>query len=245
MYRVVTVIGLLSLATALAAWAVIGARQTPQYLDTAGQEEPLADAVYENGWNVANHENARIQDTYLSYRRFLGEPITGFDGQCQSFRLGRLCYAPGNPPDWRIELANLGADELEVEGYTAKPGATLHPAVRDYRLSQLELGVDLGRVFGRVISDPICDKRTRTCKQFTDKALFLFDEQAVSGDQVQRAPLGLWRTYPRTRPTGNTESIMPVQPLPLIAAGVGVVVALWLLLASQSRRGLFSKTSAV
>src|SRR5690348_8019247 len=76
----------------------------PLVVDTTGSEAPEQGAVHENGWNVANYDAATIKDTYLRYQGLLGEPVSGFDGRCQSFRFGRLCYHPDNPDDWQAEF---------------------------------------------------------------------------------------------------------------------------------------------
>jgi hypothetical protein len=94
MNKVVAIFLLLGLAAGLVAWTLLGSRTVPQVVDTAGQEEPQADALYVNGWNVGNYGEALVKDTYVRYHDLLGEPLSTFDGQCQSFRLGRLCYTP-------------------------------------------------------------------------------------------------------------------------------------------------------
>lgn len=238
MKKVMISLVLFGIASVLIVWALLDALPRTVVLetvDTSGHEEPQEGAVFNNGWIVANYGDIAIMNAYLLYQPFLGEPISGFDGQCQSFRLGRLCYRPGNPSDWQIEFANLGMIDMQVEGYTPKLGSTLHPAVRDWLIAQLEAGVDTTRVVGKVISEPICDAKTGLCRQWTDKQLFTFDRNALTGDQVQRAPLGLWLTHTRTRPTVVDSEKPDSRPdiLPLLA-GIAVLLAA---VASLLRRG--------
>ncbi len=213
--------GLSSILTSMPRPVVI----TP--LQTAGSEPPEKDSVYGNGWNVRNVGGARLEYAYLRFRAWLGEPISAFDGQCQSFRFARLCYNPGNKEDWQIELTNGGWEDMLLEGYTPKPGSPPHPAVRHWKLAQLEGGADLTRIVGRTISDPICDVTSKLCKQWTDKQLFLFEQDAVTGDHVQRAPLGLWLVYPQSRVTATLPSeLVPSQsPLPTLAVSAVLVLA--------------------
>ena len=209
-------------------------------LDTGGHEAPVEGSLYDNGWNVMNHGESGLKDTYLRLRHWLGEPISSFDGQCQSFRFGRLCYDPGKPEDWRIELSNSGWEDMLVEGYSPKPGSTPHPAVRDWKLSQLENGADLTRLVGRTISDPICDQKSHQCRQWTDKQLFLFEENAISDDRVQRAPLGLWLVYPQARAAATlpSEIVPSPPPVPSLAiAGMLVVAGVGLMLIRGGARG--------
>src|SRR5436309_3008836 len=83
-------------------------------------------------------------------------------------------FEVGNPTDWRVELANLGSADMAIEGYTPNPGRTPHPALRDWLLSQVEVGLDTARVVGRIISDPVCDRTTKRCVQWSEKQRFEF-----------------------------------------------------------------------
>lgn len=219
-------IALFLLAAALGAWTWITSVPREQLVDTSGHEQPAEGAFLENGWLVQNRGEARIADVYLRYRAWLGEPVSGFDGSCQLFRLGRLCYAPGNPPDWKVELDNLGYLDMQIEGYTPNPGRTPHPALRAWVQSQRESGLDTVRVVGRLISDPICDRNTGLCTQWTDKQRFSFDEAARWEDQVRREPLGLWFSHPKARPVAApplTSSAIPLG-LAVLAALSGLVL---------------------
>jgi hypothetical protein len=195
-------------------------RETPppapvyaQVPDYAGTEERQDDAYFENGWNVSNVGAIRLKDFFFRFQPFLNDPVGGFDGRSQAFRFGRLTFNPANPPDWQIELDNLGQQDMQIEGYTPQPGRSPHPAVRDWLIGQLEAGLDVVRLVGRFISDPVCDKKTRRCRQWTEKQRFEFEEDAVTADQVRRAPLGLWFTHPKTRPVERPqEPIAPPQP---------------------------------
>jgi hypothetical protein len=147
-----------------------------------------------------------------------------------------LCYDRGNAEPWKVQLDNLGLREMQLQGLTPNPGAPQHPAVRDWLLGQLDVGTDLNRVVGRTISEPHCEKRSHTCQQYADKQLFIFDERATRGEQVRRAPLGLWQTYTRTHPTGTSEP--PVFNLPLLGlAGVLAAAGLLLLIMPRKRLG--------
>lgn len=197
------------LAAASMATGVLGALPRPvrtPVVDTSGHETPLEGALYLNGFNIEDFDGASILDTYRRFQDLLGQPISGFDGSSQSFTFGRLTYLPGNAPDWQVQLDNVGLEELQLEGYTPKPGATPHPAVRDWLVSQYELGTDLTRAVGRIISDPICNARNE-CKQYADKQEFLFSRSALTADQVQRAPLGVWLAHPQVRYAAETPTL--------------------------------------
>lgn len=213
-------------------------------LDTSGHETPQDGAYFENGWNVANTGAADLMDRYLRYQSFLGEPVSGFNGQCQSFRFGRLCYQPANPSDWKVELANVGLEDLQVQGYSAQPGRDPHPALRDWLYMQLEAGVDLTRVVGRLLSESICDARTRLCRQWADKQVFQFPQDSLTADQVQRLPVGLWLSHPQARPApvaGSSESASPLSPWPWALVVVLVLVGLLVLM----RRSVGANRGAV
>ncbi len=212
-------------------------------LDTSGHEAPQDDAFYENGWNVANVGESGFKDRYLDMKAWLGEPIRGFDGQCQTFRFGRLCYDPAKPDGWKVELANAALEDIQVEGFTPKPGSTPHPALRAWKLDQLEAGADLTRLVGRTISDPVCDHKLHQCRQWTDKQLFLFPENAVSGEQVQRTPLGLWLTYPATRAAAEVPPEVIQQSSTLPAFVASAILALAGVAALASRRGMGSSVA--
>ena len=63
-----------------------------------GTEVPREGCLHENGLNVCAYGEANLRDAYLRHRELLGEPLTSFDSRGQTFRFGRLTYAPGNPP---------------------------------------------------------------------------------------------------------------------------------------------------
>lgn len=175
-------------------------------------ESPREGCLYQDGFNICNYGDATIRETYLKYRDLLGSPISSFDSRCQLFRLGKLCYDPGKPPDWKVEWANIGLQDLVANGYSPLPGSEPHPAVRDFLTNQVELGVDTPRVFGRIISPPFCDRATGSCRQWTDKTLFIFPQDAVSGAHVARAPLGVGsagQQLPLTSPTSGVTVAPP------------------------------------
>jgi hypothetical protein len=139
-----------------------------------------------------------------------------------------LSYKPGNPSEWKVEFDSLGEMDMRVEGFTPKPNASLHPALRDFLRTQLEVGIDILRVYGPVISDPICS--AGSCRQWTAKARFEFDQAAVGADAVQRLPIGLWLTYPGAR---SIRGPGPFNFAPLLGAGVLVLLAV---LSQMSRK---------
>jgi hypothetical protein len=202
-------------AAALGGWTWITSAPREQFVDTSGREELTEGGLLENGWLIQNWGDARIKDVYLRYRSWLGEPVSGFDATCQAFRLGRLCYAPGNPPDWKVEFDNLGYLDMQVQGYTPNPGRTPHPALRDWIQSQREAGLDTVRLVGRIVSEPVCDKKSGVCTQWTDKQRFSFEDASMSGDHVRRDPLGLWLTHPSARPVGSLPLSFGALPLAL------------------------------
>lgn len=168
-----------------------GGAAPPPVPPTAGREVPHEDCLLENGWNICNYGDAALKDLYLRYRPYLGEPVSGFDSRCQRYRLGALCYNPGNPDGWKIEFANLGLSDYLANGFSPQASASPHPAVRDWLLAQMEVGLDTTRVVGPMVSQPHCDQKTARCMQWTAKTKFTFPIGAVSADQVQRVPLGL------------------------------------------------------
>jgi len=220
---------LIAVAAGLVGWTYVRASDRPSELliDTAGREEPAEGALLENGWRIEDRGEANLKEVYLRNQGFLGEPVTGFDGATQTFRLGRLGYQPNNPPDWKIEFANLGWLDMQTSGLTPNPGRTPHPALRDWLQAQLEVGLDLPRVVGRIISEPVCEGGS--CRQWTDKQRFQFPREALTADQVQRAPLGLWLSYPASRPHTVAAGQATVPPVPLILAGVCGLLGLALL----------------
>jgi hypothetical protein len=185
-------------------------------LNTSGHEAPITGALFSNGWNVADISGVGFRAFYERWRDLFGEPTTGFDGLQQCFTFACLRVNPANPPDWRIEIVNAGQQAMLAEGWTPTPGRTPHRAVRDWVLHQLELGVDVPRLVGRFISEPVCQKKL--CRQFSEKQLFVFGEDATSFDEVRREPVGLWLSHPRSRePQVNEDRSISY---PLLALGV-------------------------
>lgn len=224
MNRYMFPIGLFVLAAALLlpSWAG-GSGPTTFQVDTSGKDIPKEGALHLNGWNIENWGAARVLDFYLRYQHLLGEPVKGWDGTRMCFRGGCAIYTPGNDEQWKLELQNLGSEDMEVEGYTPRPRSSLHPAVREWIQSQREAGLDTVRIVGPVLSEPICDPRTARCKQWTAKQLFI-----ISGNEVRRAPLGLWMTYPSAREMQRSESNPVVDVRALMAVPL-VFIALTLL----------------
>ncbi len=229
MKRFVTTGILLALSLALLSWSVSTAWPRPvqaMTVETTGHELRQEDGAYENGWNVQDRGPSRFLTFYLRYKPLLGEPVSGSDGRCQSFRFGRICVNLGNPPDWQVELTNSGLEDLQLEGYTPKPGASPHPAVRDWLVSQMDVGTDVTRVVGRTLSDPLCDKQSHACRQWSDKQLFLFQEEALTAAEVQRAPLGLWLAHPQARVAPATRPQFTPSRASICALVGGVMLSL-------------------
>jgi hypothetical protein len=195
---------------------------------------PREGCLLENGWNVCNYGDAEIKDAYLRQQELLGEPISGFDSRCQTFRFGRLCYNAANAKEWRVEWANLGLQDYTAKGYVPQPGTEPHAAVRDYLIAAMEVGIDIPRTVGRLISQPVCDRGL--CRQWSDKQVWIFPQDAQSWHQVQRAPLGLEHSHPRVA-DGSGGAIGNAVPL---IAGIGLGLAGIALLVSRrapTRRG--------
>jgi hypothetical protein len=221
--KVILPLMLIGVCAAIVVSGLVVPAPSAPYADTAGREEPLPGALFENGWNIHNHGDALFRDTFIRYRSFLGEPVSGFDAHCQTFRLGRLCFNAGNRPDWRVEFANLGALDMAVEGYTPNPGRAPHPALRDWLVAQIEVGLDTTRLVGRIISDPVCDRGTRRCVQWAEKQRFEFEASAIAADAVQRQPLGLWLTHPKARPAATPVATGLDLPRVLLACAVALI----------------------
>lgn len=206
---------------------------------SSGSEQPREGCLFQNGWNVCDYGLATIRDTYLRYADLTGEPLSSFDSQCQTFRFASLCFKPGNPDGWKVEFANLGLQDLTANGFTPQPGVEIHAALRDWIQAQLELGVDVPRVVGRVLSPPICSRESGSCRVWTDKTAFSFPADAVSGSQVQRLALGL-TSLPAPVPPPVT-SPGPSWPLsasiPLLAVLVMAVVLTVTLLTRKTGAG--------
>lgn len=225
-----TLILTLTLFLAAAALVVFALSQPAADADTAmpadpwlGDEAPQPSCLHDHGWNICNFGEATIKDTYLRYKTYLGRPVGSFDSRCQTFELGRLCFNAANPDDWQVEVDNLGLTDLTSQGYVPRPGASPHPAVRDWLLSLTEVGVDAWRVVGRILSGPVCEDDQ--CIQWADKTRFSFPEEAVSAAEVQRDPLGSWMTHPRQSATSDASQPRRML-LPLVGAGVLAVVGL-------------------
>jgi hypothetical protein len=163
---------------------------TPEPQLVLTTEAHRAGCLFEAGFNVCQENETRLQDFYARYRELLGAPIGAWDGQCQPFTFAKVCYRPGNPVDWRTELANGGLDHLIASGFSPQPGSTPHRAVLDWLQDQRERGVDTLRLVGRPLSPPILDRHSGLVRQWFDKATFEFPQEAHSGAQVRRLPLG-------------------------------------------------------
>ena len=208
---------------------------------TAGQEVPHEGALYRNGWNVQNLGDARILDVYQRYQPFLGEPVSPFDGTSQYFRFGFLTYQPANPEGWQVEVGNGGLEDLQLSGYTPQRQAHPHPALRDWLQFQRENGVDTVRLIGPVISEPLCDKKAQSCTQWTMKARFSFPETDLTGERVQRHPVGLWLSHPSVRTsTAQSPAGWFHLNLPSLLAGSSLALlgVLWQLRSSRTGRSV-------
>ncbi len=186
--------------------------EAPRIALPSGTEVPREGCLFKNGFNVCDYGDATVKEAYLQFEALLGDPLSGFDARCQTFNGGRLCYTPGNPAAWRVQWDNLGAQDAVARGLTLQPNAEPHPALRDWLIGQMELGLDTTRVVGRILTPPVCDRTTRTCKQYTDKQVFLFPEDATWGVDVQRAPLGAWSLHlpNHTRPAPSASGPSPL-----------------------------------
>lgn len=200
--------------------------RTIQQVTTEGMEQPDGNARFLNGYNIRDYPGAPLKEFYERFEPWLGEPISGFDARQQTFRMARLTATPSNPPDWRVELDNLGRLDLMREGFSPQPGSSPHPAVLAWLAAEADKGTDLPRIVGRMISSVVCDAKHR-CSQWSEKQRFMFDEDAVAAEQVSRAPLGLWLSQPRTRPVDvPDESAWPVRTwgIPVIAILFGAAL---------------------
>ncbi len=199
----------------------------------SGTESPREGCLLKNGFNICNYGDATMKDTYLRFEPLLGDPLSGFDARCQTFNGGRLCYSPGNPPDWRVQWANLGADAAIARGLTLQPNAEPHPALRDWLIGQMEVGLDTTRVVGRMLTPPLCDRATGWCTQYADKQAFRFPADARSGAEVQRLPLGALSVHPSTEERPSSSASAPSSLL----IGVSALLALLGGAVLLSRRG--------
>jgi hypothetical protein len=195
---------------------------TENVFDTSGQEVAQEGAIYLNGWNVQNHYDAKIKDTYTRYQDLLGEPVSGWNGTSQSFRFGKLIYTPSRPDDWKIEFGNTGMEDLQVNGYTPQLNSTPHPALRDWLQSRNEDGMDIVRVIGPIISQPTCDKKANICRQWSAKSSFSFPADSLDGQNVVRLPVGLWLSHPKTRAVEktNTDGWLKFNPITAVIGGI-------------------------
>src|SRR5688572_6808084 len=97
----------------LLAWPLSGAANSPAQPSAverrlSGTEQPREGCLFQNGFNICDFGEAKLRDGYLRYAELIGEPLSSFDAQCQTFRFARLCFKAGNPDGWKIEFANLG-----------------------------------------------------------------------------------------------------------------------------------------
>jgi hypothetical protein len=217
---------------------------------TIGNEVPREGCIHENGWLICDYGEANLREVYLKHRDLIGDPISSFDSRCQTFTFTRLCYDRGKPDGWKVEFDNLGLRDLRANGFTPQPGAAPHPAVRDWLQWQVDLGLDVQRVIGPLISQPICDRSTELCYQVADKAKFVFRQDATSGTEVQRVPLGLQlpaaipaALQPTVVATATTEPAATVEsaaspgafnPVLLVLAALVLLAAIGALVAKSS-----------
>lgn len=201
-------------------------------LTTIGHEEPQEDALLVNGWLIKDYGAARVRTYWERYQPWLGEPIGAFDGRSQMFRMGKLSYTASNPSGWEIELDNLGWLDLSLHGLTAAPGSEPHPAVRAWLITQLDVGTDVTRLVGRIISPAVCDRKGH-CMQWTDKTRLEFEQAAATAEATVRAPLGLYLAYPHTQPVEVPDGpiLTPVQ----VVLGAGGALLIGLLLIGRGR----------
>ena len=215
---------LIAAALALTGFALLtpgsAAQQVPSSPSWEGHDPPQQGCLLLRGWNVCDYGDAAIKDVYLRYQDYLGDPISGFDGRSQSFQFGRLTYNPANPADFRVQLDNLGLQDLQAQGRLPQPGAALHPAVRDWIVSLQEVGVDPLRLVGRAISPAICVAKTQTCMQYFDKQVFTFPATATRAADVQRRPLGELLSHPQLVTATSTQSSWPPRTMLLGVAGL-------------------------
>ena len=237
--RHLAALALLGLALSLVAYvvgsAVLGRREAPPPLETAGHEPVRDGCLQEHGFNLCDQGTATLKSFWLQHRELLGEPLSGFDGHSQTFRYGRLSYAPEHPAGWEVELTNEGLQALLAQGLTPQPEAPLHPAVAAWLVPQTEVGHEATRIVGRVLSPALCDGTTRQCRQYTDKQLFLFAPDTTNVTEIHRAPLGLLGLYPDAE-TPQAQLEPDVVRWPLVPAGL--LALLGLLLLTRRPRGV-------
>jgi hypothetical protein len=192
---------------------------------TSCGEVPVPGVPASNGCNIPD---PRVQAFVARFEPWLGEAVSPWSGRDQTFAMARLVVTPLNPPDWAVELANLGRDDLMREGISPTPGSIPHPALQSWLVEETEKGTDTVRLVGRILSAPICVRDL--CSQFSDKQRFMFRRDATSADQVTRAPLGLWRAFPATRasapPPEGTSSWPPMPHLIGAAVVIGILARL-------------------
>jgi hypothetical protein len=202
-----------------------------------GRDNPVPGALMSNGFIVGKADEPKFRAFYERYQAWLGEAITTFDGREQTFRFGRLTYNPSNKAGWEIELANVGMFDLQQAGLQPVPGSLPHPLVRDWLIAQQEAGVDVVRLIGRIISDPICVRRV--CSQWTDKQRLTWAQNETAIDRVYRAPLGQWLTHPQERPKDqlpNEDSGVQLTPLTVVFVVLAILLALLLVVLLLLRR---------
>jgi hypothetical protein len=209
-----------------------------QEVTFAGNEvpDPDPDALYINGYVIKNDGNVRLKDFYVQYERYLGPPISAFNGRQMAFVGGRVTYSPDHAEGWQLEIESLGIADLQVAGLRPTQNSAPHPVVRQFLVAEYEAGVDLVRVYGPVASEEHCSK-TR-CSQWLAKQKLTWPAGDLTADRVAREPLGLYFTFPGTRfrevPDDDPTTGLS---LPWLVVG-GIVVGLFLLSRSggQSRR---------
>lgn len=151
-----------------------------------------------NGHQVCNNaDGSQILSFYKMTGGQIGDAITDYDpiGRRQVFRAFIIGYDPNLPdPSYRTAAQNLGQEDMTMNSRIPRNDLPApHPAVAAYLISLQSRGVDLPRMFGGMISEPICDPLTRECVQWAEKAKFKFREEAQSPTQVSLAELGQLR----------------------------------------------------
>ena len=209
-----------------------------QEVSFAGNElpDPDPDALHINGYVVKNDGKVRLKDFYLQYERYLGQPISTFNGRQMAFVGGRVTYSPDHADGWHLEIESLGIADLQVAGLRPTQNSAPHPVVRQLLVAEYEAGVDLLRVYGPVASEVHCSKAG--CSQWLAKQKLTWPTGDVTADRVAREPLGLYFTFPSTRFREVPDEVSSTSlPLPWLIVG-GIVVGLLLLSRSggQSRR---------
>lgn len=209
------IVGFALLATGalIALWSVFsyGGATEPEIIPPRPVDAPgpytiaLPRCELNNGYQICRApDGAEVLYLYKMSQGVLGKALTAYDlaTRRQYFTNAVVWFDPaGLNADWQTQMVNLGEEDMKASGRVPRtdPPAP-HPVVNAYLLELQDRGVDLLRVFGPMVSDPVCDKITSFCVQWSSKTKFLFPQDARATTQVSLAPLGQNR-LPVSEPT--------------------------------------------